>query len=58
MSGHIHAGEVKLFVQMMVKAVAYSRLCYWLTMKLKKSANPDVHQEVAMRKMALGVSRL
>lgn len=50
--------QVKLFVQMMVKAIAYSRCMYWLTMKMKKSANPDVHQEVIMKKMAPGVSRL
>lgn len=50
--------QVKLFAQMMVKAVAYSRCMYWLTMKMKKSSNPKVHQEVVMRKMAPGVSRL
>ena len=50
--------QVKLFVQMMVKAVAYSRLCYWLVMKLKKSANPDVHESVSMKRMAPGVRRL
>ena len=50
--------QLKLFVQMMVKAIAYSRCMYWLTIRMKKSANPDVHQEVVMRKMANGVSRL
>lgn len=50
--------QVKLFAQMMMKAIAYSRCMYWLTMKMKKSSNPKVHQEVVMRKMAPGVSRL
>ena len=58
LSGYGFIAQVKLFVQMMVKAVAYSRCMYWLTMKLKKSSNPKVHQEVVMRKMAPGVSRL
>ena len=50
--------QVKLFAQMMVKAVAYSRCMYWLTMKLKKSANPDVHESISMKRMAPGVRRL
>ena len=50
--------QVKLFVQMMVKAIAYSRCMYWLTMKMKKSANPNVHQLVVMKQMAPGVRRL
>jgi dTDP-4-amino-4,6-dideoxygalactose transaminase len=51
-------GEVKLFVSMLVKAIAYSPCFYWLTMKMKKSANPDVNETVTMRKMAKGVRRL
>ncbi len=50
--------QVNLFAQMMVKAVAYSRCMYWLTMKMKKKANPDVHEKVVMKKMAPGVRRL
>lgn len=50
--------QLKLFCSMLVKAIAYSRCMYWLTMKLKKSANPDVHEIVAMKKMAKGVRRL
>ena len=50
--------QVKLFVQMMVKAIAYSRCMYWLTMKMKKSSNPKVHQSVVMKQMAPGVRRL
>lgn len=50
--------QVKLFAQMLVKAIAYSRCMYWLTMKMKKKANPEVHQEVVMKKMAKGVRRL
>ena len=51
-------GQLRLFCAMLVKAIAYSRCMYWLTMKLKKSANPDVHEMVTMRKMANGVLRL
>lgn len=56
--GYGFIAQVKLFVQMMVKAIAYSRCMYWLTIRMKKSSNPKVHQDVVMRKMALGVSRL
>lgn len=56
--GYGFIAQVKLFAQMMMKAIAYSRCMYWLTMKMKKSSNPKVHQEVVMRKMAPGVSRL
>lgn len=51
-------GQLKLFCAMLVKAIAYSRCMYWLTMKLKKSANPDVHETVSMKHMAPGVRRL
>ena len=50
--------QMKLFVSMLVKAIAYSRCMYWLTMKLKKSANPDVHESISMKRMAPGVRRL
>ena len=50
--------QVKLFAQMMVKAIAYSRCMYWLTIRLKKSSNPDVHETVSMKRMAPGVRRL
>ena len=50
--------QVKLFCSMLIKAIAYSRCMYWLTMKMKKSSNPKVHQEVVMKKMALGIRRL
>ena len=56
--GYGFVAQVKLFVQMMIKAIAYSRCMYWLTMKLKKSANPDVHETVSMKRMAPGVRRL
>ena len=58
MPGYGFVGEVKLFVQMIVKAIAYSRCMYWLTMKMKKGANPKVHQDVVMKKMAKGIRRL
>lgn len=50
--------QVKLFVQMLIKAIAYSRCVYWLTIRMKKSLNPKVHQEVVMMKMAPGVRRI
>ncbi len=50
--------QVKLFCSMLIKAVAYSKLCYWLVMRLKKSSNSQVHQQIMMRKMAPGVRRL
>ena len=50
--------QVKLFCSMLIKAIAYSPCFYWLTMKMKKSANPDVHEKVTMRQMAPGVRRL
>ena len=50
--------QVKLFVQMLVKAVAYSKLCYWLVRRLKKSASPKLHQKIVMRQMAPGIRRL
>lgn len=56
--GYGFIAQVKLFAQMMIKAIAYSPCIYWLTMKMKKSSNSKVHQEVVMRKMAPGVSRL
>ena len=56
--GYGVVAQVKLFAQMLIKAIAYSRCMYWLTMKMKKSANPKVHQEVVIKRMAPGVSRL
>lgn len=50
--------QVKLFMQMLAKAIAYSPCFYWLVMRMKKSANPDVHETVVMKKMAKGVSRM
>jgi len=51
-------GQMKLFCSMLVKAIAYSRCMYWLTMKMKKSSNPKVHEKVVMMKMAPGVRRM
>ena len=50
--------QVKLFVSMQIKAIAYSRCVYWLTMRMKKSSNPQVHQTVVMKQMAPGIRRL
>ena len=50
--------QCKLFFSMLVKAVAYSQCIYWLTMRIKKSSRPKVHQGVVMRQMAPGIRRL
>lgn len=51
-------GQLKLFCAMLVKAIAYSPCFYWLVMKMKKSSNPKVHQDVVMKRMASGVRRI
>lgn len=51
-------GQLKLFCSMWVKAVAYSKLCYWFVRRLKKGAKLEVHQEVVMKQMAPGIRRL
>lgn len=50
--------QVKLFMQMLAKAIAYSPCFYWLVMRMKKSSNPKVHEQVVMMKMAPGVRRM
>lgn len=50
--------QVKLFVSMLIKAIAYSPCFYWLVMRMKKSSNPKVHEKVVMMKMAPGVRRM
>ena len=50
--------QCKLFISMLVKAIAYSQCVYWLTMRIKKSSKPKVHQDVVMRQMAPGIRRL
>lgn len=50
--------QVKLFMQMLAKAIAYSPCFYWIVMWMKKSSNPKVHEKVVMKKMAKGVSRM
>ena len=50
--------QCKLFCAMLMKAFAYSRCIYWLTMRMKKSSNPNVHEQVTMRQMAPGIRRL
>lgn len=54
-------GQLKLFCSMLVKAIAYSKLCYWLTMKVKgmrELGSERIREKVVMRKMAKGVSRM
>ena len=56
--GYDFIAQVKLFAQMLIKALAYSRCMYWLTVKMKKSSNPKVYQDVVMKKMAPGIRRI
>ncbi len=54
-------GQVQLFCSMLVKAIAYSRCMYWLTMKVKgmrELGSERIREKVVMRKMAPGVSRI
>lgn len=50
--------QIKLFCAMLMKAVAYSKLCYWFVRRLKKNANPEVHEQVELKQMAPGIRRL
>lgn len=50
--------QARLFVQMLMKATAYSRCFYWLVMKLKKTASTNVHVPITMKRMAPGIRRL
>lgn len=58
MPGYSKIGEVKLFCSMLIKAIAYSRYMYWLTIRMKKSSNPNIHQQIEMKRMAPGIRRL
>lgn len=53
--------QVELFIQMMAKAIAYSRCFYWLTRLLKRELGGNglgVSGEVVMCQMAPGIRRL
>ena len=53
--------QVKLFVSMLVKAIAYSRLCYRLVMKIKglrELKSESIKETITMRKMAPGIRRM
>ena len=56
--GYSLIAQVKLFSAMIAKTIAYSPCIYWLVMRMKKSANPDVHEKLTMRQMAPGIRRL
>ena len=54
-------GQVQLFCSMLVKAIAYSRCMYWLTMKVKgmrELGSERIREKVVMKRMAAGVRRL
>lgn len=59
--GYNFIAQLKLFVQMMIKAIAYSPCFYWLTMKVKgmrELGSERIREKVVMKQMAAGVRRL
>lgn len=59
--GYNFIAQLKLFAQMLVKALAYSRCMYWLTMKVKgmrELGSERIREKVVMKRMAPGVRRL
>lgn len=59
--GYNFIAQLKLFAQMLVKALAYSRCMYWLTMKVKgmrELGSERIREKVVMKRMAAGVRRL
>lgn len=61
LSGYNFIAQLKLFAQMLVKALAYSRCMYWLTMKVKgmrELGSERIREKVVMKRMAAGVRRL
>lgn len=59
--GYNFIAQLKLFAQMMIKAIAYSPGFYWLTMKVKgmrELGSERIREKVEMKRMAAGVRRL
>ena len=59
--GYNFIAQLKLFAQMMIKAIAYSPGFYWLTMKVKgmrELGSERIREKVVMKRMAAGVRRL
>ena len=59
--GYNFIAQLKLFAQMMIKAIAYSPCFYWLTMKVKgmrELGSERIREKVVMKRMAPGVRRL
>lgn len=59
--GYNFIAQLKLFAQMLVKAIAYSPCFYWLTMKVKgmrELGSERIREKVVMKRMAAGVRRL
>lgn len=61
--GYNLIAQVKLFAAMIAKTIAYSKLCYWLTMRMKAKRMKELTSErikgkVVMRQMAPGIRRL
>ena len=50
--------QLKLFLSMQMKALAYSKWCYWLTIRMKELKRERIKDEVVIRQMAPGVRRL
>ena len=59
--GYNFIAQLKLFAQMMIRAIAYSPCFYWLTMKVKgmrELGSERIREKVVMKQMAAGVRRL
>ena len=61
--GYSLIAQVKLFAAMIAKTIAYSKLCYWLTMRMKAKRMKEltserIKEKVVMRQMAPGIRRL
>ena len=59
--GYNFIAQLKLFAQMLIKAIAYSPGFYWLTMKVKgmrELGSERISEKVVMKRMAAGVRRL
>ncbi len=58
LSTYSKLAQMKLFVQMQLKALLYSPCSYWLVRKIKKNIVINPKQDVVMRQMASGIRRM
>ena len=58
LSSYGYGAQIKLFMQMQLKALLYSPCLYWLVRKIKKNIVVNPKQDIEMRRMAPGISRV